>query len=45
MFENRVLPLNKQNLKLQEKNKMIVISDGDLIKNKWIKLSTCRIRL
>jgi hypothetical protein len=32
MFENRVLPLNKKRLSHRKKNKMIVISDGDLIK-------------
>jgi hypothetical protein len=40
MFENRVYLLNQR--LSQEKNKMIVISDGDLIRNQWIKLATRR---
>ena len=38
MFENRVLPFNQKTYKVKgEANKMIVISDGDLIKNQLDK--------
>jgi hypothetical protein len=47
MFENRVLPFEQKTFQATGKeNKMIVISDGDLIKNQLIKkLSTHRIGL
>jgi hypothetical protein len=45
MFENRVCLLNKTHFKQRNANKMIVISDGDLIKNQLDKNSTCRIGL
>jgi hypothetical protein len=39
MFENRVLPFEPRFKTTGQKNKMIVISDGDLIKNQLIKTS------